>query len=254
MIESMARKALKPLSIKTKDRLAKALSRVPILNRHPLLAMYRWVRKEYSPFGRRQRQEIYLSIARFAHINRPIEGYYFEFGCHEANTMRQAWKNFRHLFDWTYVAFDSFEGLPEMDDFERSSIFRPGYLSTSEEYFRKKVTGCGMPDDKLITVKGFYENTLTDELRDRLQPQKAAVIYVDCDLYSSTVDVLKFIRPFLQMGTIVVFDDWNCYHADPQNGERLAWAEFLERHPELAFEDFMITAEAKAFICVNPGE
>ena len=47
-----------------------------------------------------------------------MEGYYFEFGSHEANTMRMAWDTLRHLFDYTYVAFDSFEGLPEPDDLD----------------------------------------------------------------------------------------------------------------------------------------
>ena len=52
---------------------------------------------------------VFLSIARFAHINRPLDGYYMEFGSHEGRTMRLAWRHFQHLFNWDYVAFDSFE-------------------------------------------------------------------------------------------------------------------------------------------------
>ena len=80
---------------------------------------------------------------------------------------------------------------------------------------------------------------------------KAAVIYVDCDLYKSTVPVLKFIVPFLQRGTIIVFDDWNCFYGDPELGERKAWSEFLSANPHLKFEEFIETNEAKAFICLT---
>ncbi|MBI3443919.1 MAG: hypothetical protein HY055_00760 [Magnetospirillum sp.] len=66
-----------------------------------------WLRDHYSRFGVQIREQVFLSIARFCHINRPIEGYYFEFGCHSARTMKLCWKHTNHLFDWTYVAFDS---------------------------------------------------------------------------------------------------------------------------------------------------
>ena len=213
----------------------------------------RWVRDEYTAFGRRKREEIFLSIARFAHINRPSAGYYFEFGCHEANTMRMAWRHFRHLFDWTFVAFDSFEGLPEPSPEDRSAIFAAGNLSTEESTFVELCRSAGMPADKLLTVKGFYDQSLTPALRDRLLPAKATAVYVDCDLYSSTVSVLEFIVPFLQEGTIIVFDDWNCYHANPARGERRAWREFLQAHPDLKFEPFVSTNEAASFVHVGDG-
>ncbi len=216
-------------------------------------AAQRWVEQEYTPFARSERKRIFMSIARFAHINRPLNGYYFEFGSHEANTMRMAWDAFQHLFDWRYVAFDSFQGLPPMDASDASTIFVPGNLATAEDEFIRRVTGHGMPRAKLITVPGFYDQTLTHALRDRLLPSKAAVVYVDCDLYKSTVPVLRFIVPFLQKGTVIVFDDWNCYHADPAFGERRAWEEFTAAHPELRFERFVSTGEAQSFICVSGG-
>lgn len=215
-----------------------------------IIARDRWVRREYMAYGMRMREELFLSIARFAHINRPISGYYFEFGCHEANTMRMAWRHFRHLFDWTFVAFDSFEGLPEPAPEDRSAIFTAGNLATDEARFVTLCRNAGMPADRLLTFKGFYNESLTPVLRDRLLPAKAAVVYVDCDLYASTVTVLEFIVPFLQEGTVIVFDDWNCFRANPNRGERRAWREFQETHPDLRFEPFVMTNEAASFIHV----
>lgn len=212
---------------------------------------HRWLRDKYSEFGIRQREEVFLSIARFWHINRPSEGYYFEFGCHSGRTMTLAWKNSRHLFNWTYIGFDSFEGLPDIPEDERQEIWQKGKLKTSEDDFVAVVTGNGMPRDRLVTVKGFYDRSLNDELRTRLAPRKATAIYVDCDLYVSTVPVLEFCKDFLQLGTIIVFDDWNCFCADPDRGERRAFREFCERYPQLRFEAFYDTAETKSFVCVG---
>jgi O-methyltransferase len=167
--------------------------------------------------------------------------------------MRLAWDAFHALFDWTYVGFDSFAGLPEIAAGDELPIWRQGALATSEEDFVARVTKRGMPREKLLTVKGFYEESLTPELRDRLLPTRAAVVYIDCDLYASTVPVLEFVLPFLQRGTVIVFDDWFCFHGDPERGERRAFRELRERHPDLKLTEFVRTHEAQAFIVLEGG-
>jgi len=213
-----------------------------------------WMERVYEPFREQARREIFLRLAVFFYQNPPAGQYYFEFGCHRARTLRAAWDAFHVLFDWTYVAFDSFEGLPEAAGIDRHPLWSAGSLRTAEEDLVRILTDHGMPPDQLITVKGFYDQSLTPELRDRLLPGKAAVIYLDCDLYASAVPVLEFVRPFLARGTVLVFDDWFCFHGDPERGERRAFREFRERHPDLVFQDFFATSEVKAFICLGPGE
>lgn len=207
----------------------------------------RWL-STYVKFGLEQRKFIFLSIARFLNINRPIPGYYFEFGSFGAQTMRMAWDSFHHLFDLTYVAFDSFAGLPEIAAIDKQEIWKAGKLKVEEDNFRKIVESNGMPKEKLTTVKGFYDQVLTEELKKKFLPRKAAVIYIDCDLYVSTVPVLNFIKDFLQRGTVIVFDDWNCFCGDPSKGERLAFQEFRQKNPQLIFEEFVQTNEARSFI------
>jgi O-methyltransferase len=213
-----------------------------------------WVRNVYTRAMHEQRRKILLDIAQFCHINRPIGGYYFEFGCHGANTMRAAWDMFHHLLDLRYVGFDSFEGLPEIAEIDRQEIWEKGKLKTGEAEFRRICEAHGIPSERLLTVRGFYDRSLTPQLAERLLPIKAAVVYVDCDLYESTVPVLAFVRPFLQRGTVVVFDDWNCFHADPDRGERRAFREFAAAHPEIRCEEFLATNMQKAFVVVDPGE
>ena len=238
----------KHLNYKFLDVIRRILDILPIWI---LTKKERWIRTKYWQFGQDQRDLIFMSIARFLHINRPVTGYYFEFGCNEANTMRKAWDHFHHLFDFTFVGFDSFEGLPEIADIDRQLIWEKGKLAFAEKRFIKRVIGHGMPANKLRTVRGFYENSLSVELKEALLPTKAAVIYIDCDLYISTVPVLEWMVDFLQVGTVIVFDDWYCFYGDPQRGEQLAWNEFRKRNPQLRFSEFVRTNEAASFIFVG---
>jgi hypothetical protein len=112
----------------------------------------------------------------------------------------------------------------------------------------------GMPPGRLRTVKGFYDRSLTPDLANSLRPKKAAVVYIDCDLYASTVPVLEFVKEFLQVGTIIVFDDWYCYHGRPDRGEQRAFQEFRARYPDLKFVPHMRTSVAQSFIFVGQRE
>ncbi len=245
MIKEFLRKKYDASSERTKKALQMIIRYVPFTywrGRHL------WFKNVYNRFGHEKRKYIFMTIARFLRANRPIEGYYFEFGSCEANTMRMAFDSFRYLQNFTFVSFDSFEGFPEVIEMDKQAIFEKGKAKISESDFTKIVTRHGMPRAKLITVKGFYEKSLTEDLKQRLLSQKAAVVYIDCDLYASTVPVLNFIKDFLQRGTVIVFDDWHCYWSDPERGERRALKEFREKNPSLIFEDFIETGEQKAFI------
>jgi hypothetical protein len=215
--------------------------------------IHRWRVPEYYEkldFIEQERQRLFKMIWKFAAVNRPINGAYMEFGCHTGRTMQYAWRYFGGL-GWNFIAFDSFEGLPAHSAIDEQEIWGAGKYATTEDDFVRIVTGAGLPRESLRTVKGFYDKSLTPELAKELQPTKAAVIYVDCDLYESTVPVLRFAKDFMQVGTTVVFDDWDCFLADPERGERRAWAEFLAANPHLRFEEIARVSLTIAFACVG---
>jgi hypothetical protein len=58
------------------------------------------------------------------------------------------------------------------------------------------------------------------------------MVHLDCDLYSSTVEVLDhlFTRGHVAEGAVLFFDDWNCNRSSPQFGQRRAWRETCEKH------------------------
>jgi len=79
---------------------------------------------------------------------------------------------------------------------------------------------------------------------------KAAIINIDCDIYESTCDVLNISAPWIQVGSVLLFDDYNCYCADNHKGERKAFLEFQE-NTKFKFEKwFTYQYAGQAFLCV----
>jgi O-methyltransferase len=69
--------------------------------------------------------------------------------------------------------------------------------------------------------------------------ERIAVAWIDCDLYESTVPVLKFITPHLCVGSVIVFDDWRCYRNHPDFGEQRACREWLEANPGIKLRELL---------------
>lgn len=212
----------------------------------------RWMRNTYDQFNWSLRRGVLLAIARFCDLNGLTNGYYFEFGCHRARTFRLAYDAFNPLYDFTYVAFDSFAGLPDVKGTDvHGDLWYRGQMKTSEAEFKRICKRHGIPVRKYRTVKGFYADTLTHELAAELAPLRAAVVYIDCDLYASTVPVLNFVKDFLQPGTVIIFDDWFLYFGDPNRGERRAFREFRAANPRLHFEPFLGNHEHQGFVYIG---
>lgn len=105
-------------------------------------------------------------------------------------------------YDWTYVAFDSCEGLPEIEPVDSMPIWKKGDLKTSETDFVSMVSEHGMPREKLKIVKRFYKESLAPAFREELLPERAAVlistatfilprpalIRLDADKYCAVID------------------------------------------------------------------
>ncbi|MBV9863522.1 MAG: class I SAM-dependent methyltransferase [Alphaproteobacteria bacterium] len=181
----------------------------------------------------REKQRFFIRAFDFLNENR-IRGDYLEFGCHRVRTFRMALTEARrHGLDrMKFFAFDSFAGLPENRQDHNVEIWQRGALATSEERFRELVDAHGIYTDRIVTVKGFYADTLTRALQARFRDHenKAALVTVDCDLYESAVPVFAFIEPLLQEGTVIYIDDlFAGYKGSPEKGVAKAFCEFRKR-------------------------
>jgi len=202
---------------------------------------------------RNPRAEMLFLAMQFVARSR-VEGDYLEFGVWQGDTFASAVATSRHdprLDGMRFHAFDSFEGLPapEGKDAEGFAHFREGQYAVPRDTFERTLKKAHVDTSRVTVTEGWFDTTLTVDTREELALERAAVVWVDCDLYESTVPVLPFIRPLLQDGTVLIFDDWYCFRADPAKGEQRAVAEWLEREPSVRLIEYRNFGWAgKAFV------
>lgn len=165
-----------------------------------------------------------------------VPGDYFEFGLWRGKTfiyahqMRQRYR----CDEMQLWGFDSFQGLPEIDD-GRDNVWQAGQFACSETELRGILRRAGVPERDYHLIPGYYQESLNSALHDQLSGTSAAIVYIDCDLYLSAKQALDFIAPLLVNGSVVCFDDYYNYKGNPEQGEQKALTEFLADHQDVSF-------------------
>ena len=114
----------------------------------------------------------------------------------------------------TVYGFDSFLGLPEKwrDGFEKGEFNLHGILPEV--------------NTNVTLIKGLFQDTLPAFLTE--QSKNISFIHIDCDLYSSTKYILNTVKPYLQEGCVIIFDELVNYPGfDGETGELKAFYEFI---------------------------
>lgn len=182
---------------------------------------------------------------KYVAYSAPMEGDYLEFGVSSGHSFAKAYHHAQEnkLKKMHFYAFDSFQGLPEITGVDAQgfahAFWSKGTYSRTEREFTESVSAQGVDLAKVTITPGFFNEVLNAGTKRKLRLRKAAVIYIDCDLYESTVPVLNFITEYIQDGTVLIFDDWFCYKGNPRKGERRAFAEWKERNPSIGATEFV---------------
>lgn len=162
------------------------------------------------------------------------KGDYHEYGIFKGHTFLQAQLHARQLGlnGMRFFGFDSFEGLPEVTGIDRvkNNQFYTGQYACSRELVERNLAAHGADWGRTHLIEGYFKESCTPALRHHHRLERVPVALIDCDLYSSTVDVLGFLRPMLMDKSILIMDDWNAYDADNDRGQRRAMREFLRAH------------------------
>jgi hypothetical protein len=90
---------------------------------------------------------------------------------------------------------------------------------------------------KVISIKGWFDQTLNDDTAKEFQIDKIAAAWIDGDLYESTVPVLNFLTSRISVGTIILFDDWRVFRNLPDYGEQRACKEWLAENPQISLRE-----------------
>lgn len=158
------------------------------------------------------------------------------------------------------VGFDSFDGVPketaepcyndvwdpDLSHYYKAFNSRLLYevetvdeaVQKIDEFVRPFIAG----NRDLIWVPGFYDQSLTDSLPSTLGLNKALIVDIDADIYSSAKTALHWLfrNKLVDVGTYVFYDDW---------GGTPGYKEFLDgesrAHREVS-EEFNVTWELVA--------
>lgn len=195
---------------------------------------------------RRSLNRRFFAVDQIAHYlaGARIPGDYLEFGVYRGDTFRHAYAALAAAFPaMKFCAFDSFEGLPEPSGIDArdgyTSSFTRGEFACGETEFADGLRAAGVDLNRVVTVKGWFADTLRPEkVRDH-GIERAAFAWIDCDLYESTVPVLDFLTPRLAVGSVVAFDDWRCYRNQPDCGEQRACGEWLAANPRIRLNQLL---------------
>lgn len=146
-----------------------------------------------------------LSIAK-------LDGLYAEFGVNEGGTISFIAKAKPGAI---VHGFDSFEGLPE--DWSGNAM--------AAGFFNRKGRLPKVPGNVRLH-RGWFNESLPAFAS--AHPGPAAFLHIDCDLYSSTVEIFKALGDRIVPGTVIVFDEYFNYPA---------W----KAHEHKAFQEFQAT-------------
>lgn len=196
-------------------------------------------------------EAIYVAFSR-----RKLAGEYAEFGVFSGRSSVRAYYYMHNALAGSprrIVAFDSFQGLPPLskEDRVRYQDFEAGAYACSEEDYRANLRALGVPDDSILTVPGWFSDTCNTETASRRGIGKIAVAHIDCDIYSATLTVLRFLADHMEDGGLIVFDDWGSYRGHPELGQRGALAQFQREHPELWLVPERADAGGSAFVSLH---
>jgi len=139
--------------------------------------------------------------------------------------------------------FDSFKGLPKEEDGvaimpkwkEGNYYCRKETVWRGIHQYMKENNAENLPLDKIFLIEGWFEDSLTDELKRKHNMKSVGLAYVDVDLYVSCKHVLRWLKGLWKSGTILCFDDWIANK--PNMGEHRAFREFVEQNKTFKFHE-----------------
>eukprot|EP00533_Pseudo-nitzschia_delicatissima_P015050 CAMPEP_0197278800 /NCGR_PEP_ID=MMETSP1432-20130617/19185_1 /TAXON_ID=44447 /ORGANISM="Pseudo-nitzschia delicatissima, Strain UNC1205" /LENGTH=456 /DNA_ID=CAMNT_0042745231 /DNA_START=149 /DNA_END=1519 /DNA_ORIENTATION=- len=136
-----------------------------------------------------------------------------EFGVGSGKSMRMTQEILP--LDIEMHGFDTFTGLPQAWGSEPAGAYSTGGVVpsiASNVYFHK----------------GLFSDTLSPFLDSLGDEAYFAYANIDCDLYTSTLDILEALHGKIVEGTILVFDEYVC-HPTWRQDEFRAWRETCKR-------------------------
>jgi macrocin-O-methyltransferase TylF-like protien len=209
----------------------------------PLPAHYRtllWSRSIRRPRGHRVDWPYYRAIqlallgvsrdygARFPHADAYTM---LEFGVADGGSFqrmlhfRDVLRRHLHVSKMiTCVGFDTFQGLPAPRPEDEAAPWHEGQFAADMSDVQERLA---RDHDGFELVKGLFADTLP-AWKERLDREPPVFVAIDCDYYSSTIDVFDVILPLAPTGCMFYIDDPSAHYWSDRAGELRAIREVNE--------------------------
>ena len=168
-------------------------------------------------------------------------GSYLEFGVFTGSSFNYAMKVNKRIeklgyknMDCEFIGFDSFKGFGHIKKDDEHPHHKDHVFAINEEKVLKNIEKIAK-NQKYRIIKGFYEDTIKNKTTKDLKIDKARIVMIDCDLKEPTRIALEFIKPAIQEGTIIIFDDYVFFKGNENKGECGAFNDFRKKYPEISF-------------------
>jgi hypothetical protein len=112
------------------------------------------------------------------------------------------------------VGFDTFDGMPAAREGDESLIWKAGDLPSNLAEVQRSLVHFS----NFRLVKGLFSDTLPNEI-EALRSAPPIFVSIDCDYYSSTMDVLSVVLPLMPNGALLYFDDVNVNLGSRRTGQ-----------------------------------
>jgi hypothetical protein len=154
-----------------------------------------------------------------------LEGEIAECGSRKGKSSLYILEGFGHAATKLFHAFDSFEGLSQPSEEDRSSNghvkWAKGDLATPEQTLLSNLSRFG---NRVRIHKGWIPERFND-----VEGKKFCLVHIDVDLYQPTLDSLKFFYDRVVPRGIIICDDYG-FRSCP--GAKRAFDEFFSGKPE----------------------
>jgi hypothetical protein len=137
-----------------------------------------------------------FAIYKAIENNKDTKNLFLEFGVYTGGSINLFSKQLKNI-NGNISGFDTFEGLTE--DWLTHVFFPKGSLSLNNKL--PKV------EKNVQLIKGKIQDTLDFFLNENSK-KKVVFAHMDMDTYASTKYALSKIKPFLQKGSVILFDEF----------------------------------------------
>lgn len=176
-----------------------------------------FIKKYYAPYVGVAIGETVIPAARMlimldiikGIIEEQVEGDLLECGVYKGGSalaMGQLLKNMNS--NKKLYAIDTFEGFPfhSREDYTSDDrlFVKKGLLSDTSYEEVKRVLRKKRVESNVVLLRGKFSDVFPN-----LRKKKFCFALVDCDLYKSYLECIKFIKPRLSKGGGMLFDDYN---------------------------------------------